>query len=576
MNKQRFSKSTSNRKWSAILIAIGIILVIQASTAAADVFYVGDGVGCTATDIGTVLLAAVFSAGPDEIRVARNRTHLSQWIHLTDWSPSGVGALIIVGGYDSCTDSTPSGRTTLVGRSGLPIFHVDTSSATSVVTLRNLTIQGIIGGEEGVLVEGDSTVSIENCIVESNQGGGVAAKSGADVTIDYFSTVRNNNHFFGGGVYCNDAAVSISGIVSGNMVTSSGGGIFAGFQCDMALDPGALIQSNTANWGGGIYATDGATVVIDGRSTLDGAQVQWNTANNQGGGIFANGSGTQATVHNGWVNNNTATTDGGGIYVANGAVVSTARLAGACLDAQRCTQVSHNRLTTAGNGAAVFVETGGIASINQTFVEGNSGPGNTGFLMFATGTGSVLFLQGVQIWGNGAVSLFQGEDAAVIRAAFVSTARNVNISSGHSRLMQLNSNATTELNSSIFWDTDGIAIGTGAAISEADCIITNDTVGLMGVATFLDTSNPLFKSPDIGDLGLRAESPAVDYCDDFFYTPSLSDIHREVRGYDLAESTNGSPGPGSGVFDLGADEIYYFFYDGFESGDVSEWSSSAL
>ena len=82
------------------------------------------------------------------------------------------------------SDSTSSGRTTLTGRANDPVFEIDTASATSQVTLRHLTIEGVAGGEEGVLIEGSSTVTIENSQITNHDAGGVVAVSGANVSID--------------------------------------------------------------------------------------------------------------------------------------------------------------------------------------------------------------------------------------------------------------------------------------------------------------------------------------------------------------------------------------------------------
>lgn len=573
MTFSKFQSTDSSDRRTPQIASLLLIFTLIACSVSADVFYVGDGAGCTNTSINNVLLAAAFNPGPDEIRVARNRVHNNQYIHLTDWDPGSAGALTIVGGFDDCTDTTPSGTTTLTGRASDPVFEIDTSSTTSQVTLRNLRIEGATGGDAGVLIEGSSTVAIERCTITGNEGGGVVALSGATVTIDYFTSIDSNTGLLGGGVYCNNATVTSSGIIEQNAASSSGGGVFADAGCDLSLEPGAWIEANQAQWGGGIYATGGASVSVDGRSALDGGLVVNNTATSQGGGIYANGVGTQVTLFNAHVSSNQAATAGGGIFATNQATVVLDRITGDCLnDDPRCTRLTANRLTTFGDGSAAYAENGANIEVAQTFVESNHGLDNGGFLFFASGSGTMLKLEGAQIWNNGTVSLFQSESSAVLRAAFVSAANNINTLSADPRLAQVNSSGNVQLYSSAFWDTDGVASASGGSVS-GDCLIVDDTTGL-GSVSFLENTDPMFIDPAGGDLQLRTDSPAIDFCDTAVFSPNHFDLAHQPRGYDHPASANGAPGPTGGIYDLGAYEARDLFSDGFESGDTGAWSAT--
>ncbi len=66
----------------------------------------------------------------------------------------------------------------------------------------------------------------------------------------------------------------------------------------------------------------------------------------------------------------------------------------------------------------------------------------------------------------------------------------------------------------------------------------------------------------------------MDYCDTFYYEPTQADADFELRGFDRPENANGSPGVSGGTFDIGYDEVWPLFADGFESGTTSAWSSS--
>jgi hypothetical protein len=89
----------------------------------------------------------------------------------------------------------------------------------------------------------------------------------------------------------------------------------------VTLGTGIKITGATRSWGGAVYLSDGATLV------LDGAEISSNTAANtgtdpnfayQGGaGILIEGSGTTAIMKSGVIQNNTATplNGGGGVYI---------------------------------------------------------------------------------------------------------------------------------------------------------------------------------------------------------------------------------------------------------------------
>ncbi len=70
-------------------------------------------------------------------------------------------------------------------------------------------------------------------------------------------------------------------------------------------------------------------------------------------------------------------------------------------------------------------------------------------------------------------------------------------------------------------------------------------------------------------MRLRLDSPALDSCDDFVYSPTQPDYDLDPRGFDFTSIPNVH-----GPYDRGADEVRPLFADGFESGDPSQWSST--
>jgi predicted outer membrane repeat protein len=547
-------------------LAVIVGLLVSVAPAHANVYTVGADMACSSSTLAGALLSAAFHAGADEIHISGNQSYTNEYLHLTDWDPSSAGALTIVGGYDNCSDPTPGGRTAIDGQAGSPTVEIDTSSATSMVTLRNLEIIG--SGSNGVLVQGDSTVSIENCYIRNNGSSGVRAETGTDVSIDYTTSIRLNDSTLGGGLYCDGSTVTLEGIIRENTATSSGGGIFATGNCQVTVNPGGYIELNEAQWGGGIYATGGADVFLYGTSATRETKVFNNTATNSGGGIYASSVGTTVEVNNARATYNVATNFGGGVFAANSATVEFDRIARTCVDTHRCVQLSHNSLTTAGEGAAAYVESGAVVTLNQTWIESNSGPTNLGFLLFATGSSSLLRLDGAQIWDNGTISILQGENQAQITAAFVTTANNRNNIPSESRLLQLNTNATASLYSSILRETSGTALASGGAVTIGDCLMLDALADVPG-ASFSSTADPMFRGRSYGDLRPMTQSPAIDYCDESNYVANQFDLDHTPRGYDRIDKTNVY-----GTIDLGAFEVTSFFYGGFEEGNTSGWSSS--
>lgn len=556
---------SSARARICVPIIVTMMLTCGPAWVAADVITVGPDPACDASSIGVALFAALAS-GDDEIRLANNQTYTNESVHLTDWAPGGVGALTIVGGYDTCTDTTPSGRTVVSGGASNPVFEIDSSSSSSEVTLRSLEIVG--SGESGVLVEGNSDVTIENCYIRDNDDSGLRVEGGATVSVNFTTSIRLNQATLGGGIHCSDSTVTLEGLVRENTASSSGGGVFAETDCSLTVLPGGYVELNDAQWGGGIYATSSATVTLNGVSSTRMARVVDNTASNSGGGVYANGTGTWVIVNNARVTGNSAALAGGGLYATNSARITTDRVSVTCIDAQRCTRLSGNTLTTAGEGIAAYAENGATIELLQTWIEGNAGAGDLGFLLYATGAGTEMELEGVQLWDNGSVSLFESRDGASLVAAFATAAGNRDGSGGQPRLLQASNSATAQFYSSILRETSGSSLSSGAAVTAADCLIL-DAIGDLPGPTFSMAADPLFRDLGSGDLRPRGESPAVDYCDTTEYSPVHYDLEHKPRGYDSAGAADNL-----GPFDLGGFEIHELFSCGFEQGDTSCWSST--
>jgi len=560
-----------------LAVATSLAPIGLASPASAAVYTVGSDPACTHSSIPFALLTAALTTADDEIRLARNITYLDQFVHLTDWEPGVTGALTLAGGYDSCDDPTASGWTTISGRTTESTIEVDTAGGESIVTLRRLSVTG--STIRGLKVVGNSTVTLVSSLVEGN-GGGIDVEPGAKVVIDFFSMVQDNVGGFGqgGGIRCWGGTVELRGIVTRNLATS-GGGMFAGNDCQVALFDGAWIVGNNATDGGGLYAEGSADVLRSTSAALIFLRVRVddNEAAADGGGVFATGATTAVgLITDVSVDGNRAGGRGGGLYAESGGWAGIDRNSFVCERADHCSTLSRNSLTTSNHGAAAYAGPGGTVVINQTHIEANSIPGGflVGSVVHAEGAGASARLEGTAFFDHhGPDALMQSGGGADIVAAFVTASGNdFDGAAFPARPVVIGSGSTASLYSSIYWPNSPVIVD--GVFGQVDCLIVSDTTGL-GVGTIISTVDPVFRSPALGDFHLNPSSPAVDYCDTSQYTPTEWDIDYESRGYDHPGNPNGVPGVVGGTYDIGYDEIrYLLFADGFESGDSSRWSTT--
>lgn len=186
-------------------------------------------------------------------------------------------------------------------------------------------------------------------------GGAIYGINSASIGTSY-SYIADNEAQNGGALFIDLSSLwDVSGSrLYHNIAAGQGGGLWLGGSGSSALvERGTVIggpgagQANEADEGGGIYAGDGSTVVIDqsavrgnygwtrgagvcvvGGSTLitwrdsaiDRNQTPYSCQ--EGGGIFADGTGTRVQLDETQVTSNTVMYKGGGLYVGNGAVAT--------------------------------------------------------------------------------------------------------------------------------------------------------------------------------------------------------------------------------------------------------------
>lgn len=223
--------------------------------------------------------AAFPPSTPTTILLTANTFSLS-----TTVTVDGTGHKIVLNG--GCTSCGIGGNPT----NGVRVLVVQ---RTGVVTFIGLTITGGNNGagpSAGILNAG--TLTLTNSTVSGNyapngDGGGIGNDGGT--------------------------LILMNSTVTGNTSTRGGGGIY-NYDNSQVGSKVTLINStvsgNAAVGGGGIFNYNGKLMIV-------GSTVSGNTVSSQGGGIFNEPGGTLALV-NSTVSGNTASAEGGGIYFQGG------------------------------------------------------------------------------------------------------------------------------------------------------------------------------------------------------------------------------------------------------------------
>ncbi len=470
--------------------------------------------------------------------------------------------MTIEGGYDTCSDTTPSGRTTLngTGGSGSVLFATASYSGSTTydVILKDLQISGGLGSGTprrggGITINGPFMVYLSNTVVRDNSstyGGGVyikglagnaAASELSQLVLSNNSYIGNNSADFGGGVACEDKANvrSYDSSISNNQFAQAGGGIYS-LGCYLTLyEHTGLFQgilfntgSGILNAGGGIYADSSIVFLRGGR--IGKGEVSANTAD-LGGGIYLRNN-SQLYAYDASIKLNTAIA-GGGVYAENSTTVIARTKTGAnCHNETRCSVLSDNRATApgsnAGGGGGGLFASGGTTRISGTFIERNQADGGRGMavrVINAGGTNSGFDQNGLRLLGSVVASNTNGggtvaDYASIVEfktssgaAGFNTFARNRNVFN----IIYTPSTGTfygIDVYGSIFDATSGNAAGPGAngPVPLGDCnrlheststFATNSTRSNGFIPQFVDAVNDDYR---LGGLNL------VDWCDESF------------------------------------------------------------
>lgn len=303
----------------------------------------------------------------------------------------------IIGGYDTCTDTTVSEKTVLTGNDSSAIFVAGVSESLTERTVLNMVNLEISGGNSadngGVLnLIGSWNLTLNNTTLRfnnSDQDGGAIAIGPAEnsnvllprVFVSGNSILSNNTATNGGAIACNGGGfVSVwESQLAFNESVGFGGAVYMNNGCNFYQYGGRLFQgvifNDAGQSGGGIAALDDSLIFIDSnRYNIGAALISSNSAPN-GGGIFVSGESRLEAI-DAIINNNTATFTGGGIRSTEGHINIRRLSPGAqCHNEIRCSMISNNSVSSSDPsfvGGGAIATFGGSLEIKGTYIENNS------------------------------------------------------------------------------------------------------------------------------------------------------------------------------------------------------------
>lgn len=504
----------------------------------------------------------------------------------------------LVGGYNTCSSTTPSGHTVLSGSAFTgSVLRTNASFAGSGsygVTISALTISNGTGSSSfpggGMTIDGPFQVSLSDTYVQFNTGSlgggifvrgeeitaaGTEAVTGGERTalmLEGNSIVSNNTAVVGGGIACTGRVTLISQDtqIAVNTATSTGGGISSD-HCNVYLYEHGPLQGVLSNSvtsasgdGGGIDATSGILIVAG--SATKQSVIDSNSAA-YGGGISKIGG--FLSVSDATVTNNTAAIQGGGIYAIDATTSVTRTLPGGnCHHALRCSELSGNHVTGTGSnakGGALYTRFG-KNEISGTFIENNQVAAGRGMAVYAEnsfGTNGGADLNGLRIFGSviatsGTGGPAVGSDSSIVHLQDSAAALGFNTFSRNVEVPRIVYTPTTaggtlypiRIYGTIFDHTSGVAAspGTNGTVPMGDCNLLREISSPFGSGSARSTTIPAqFVNAAAGDYGLLSGSLLLDWCDVSYSYSTAYTAEGGIRPYD-----DPSIGQLYGNYDLGA------------------------
>lgn len=587
-------------KASAVAAIFAMLLAVPALAAT---YRVGAGSGCTHSTIQAAVDAAAGNPGLDTVRITRSLNYTGQAV-LVQADTAGIE---FSGGYSDCVTNDVTAPRTIVSGNGGTADAVFSLRGAATVFMFNLDVTGgdnDAGGGGIEVIGGPKTIVLDDMTIRGNQGrygGGISATNAVSnstdlqVIIDGDSSIVGNTssetgfQFGGGGLYCENASVRVTGAsyFLGNTSGNYGGGI-AAHQCAVDIGStgllgGVLLGNSAAHDGGALHASSSRSVVdiytVDPQSP---ASILGNTAGDDGGAImvFTNAS---VSLYDSIVGNNVARR-GGAIaiddvdgspsitrFLMQGTTLGAPATARNCAERERCNRISGNLAANASGvaegGAALFLRGGNeytaVATLRGTRVDSNNGRN----LVDIDLDGDAAF-DGALIEGNEVTeSLFDvaGPHAENVVLAATTIAGNA-LGTGHPVILARNVCAIdgpiyrgAHAYRSIVWQP-GHALVAMNGTPDLDCfqfLLGND-LGPLPASSLNVVGDPMFVDTASGDFRLPATSPALDFA---VAQPVNSTRDRGRRVIDDPAVANFAGPQDLGAYEMDFDPI---FSDGFD------------
>ncbi len=571
---------------------MAVTCLVGISTAQADL-WVGNDAACDHSTIQSALND--YEAGVDNVMRVANNVSSGIYFENLNIDSTGVGNLVVYGGYDQCQGTLTGIHTEIDGGGSGPVMNIYGSNDFHSITLNNITMSGgsyepFIERSGGLNVfGGNMNVFLNDVILNHNQGvvGGGMYVEGADVSVYLNRTyILNNTAELGGGLACNEATVLFrnQSAISSNLATNlsgtaSGGGVYMYSGCQFSQTAGSdtlagigIASNHAINHGGGIYMRGGSTFTAyaqNGEQALikNNRADSDNNGTGDGGGIYVTGLNTKAEIRQGVLDSNEAN-NGGAVAVADMGDLRLFQNSTPCFYGQPCTEVINNKAgqqlnsINAGSGGAFYASDQGTMLIMRSQISGNQA--DTG-VVAAVNTGGRISFTSSFVTDNGDLNdsnfndnylLVAVDDNSQIDLTNVTVAGNViSTSSDHLALVALGGRFVSEF--SILQDDSADILETfndsgQATFTQFDCSVVHEDQSLSGANFVTDvvTSTALdFIDAAQGEYHIGPASVAVDLCDDAAAWPA--DVDGHLRGYDDPTVNNVS-----GPFDAGADETY--------------------
>jgi CSLREA domain-containing protein len=316
------------------------------------------------------------------------------------------GTLLVAG--DLTLTGAGAATTHLVGNGSGSVLELDSDVALTVgisgVTVRNGSQE--VGG--GIIVGSDVSATVTSSTITENFaafGAGIYVDDDGHLALGGSVVSQNGGEFLafqGGGIYVDDSTATLTGTTVRDNAALFGGGIYNSGGA-LTVEGASIIAGNEAilskggGQGGGIYHEEG-TVVVSGGSMIGGfSEADANTADDEGGGIWAEAN---VNVSDSSVTGNVAGDAGGGIYMGGSAHL---------LSALRST-VSWN--STGDEGGGIWSD-GDVELLNST-VSHNQAEGEGGGVLvdgnvrleFTTVSQNASGTEGGGVWTQGGAEFY--------------------------------------------------------------------------------------------------------------------------------------------------------------------------